>query len=301
MSRLRFAAYVRRLANVLIAYTLLVGVTAFAQTDSTAKPQRTRPEIAITFDELPAAQSFGDVDVKAINYMILEALRQYNVRAVGFVVGLNIGNDFDVLGEWLNAGHKLGTMTYTNQDINELDPDRFIQEIMQGDDAISQDLDNFGQKAHYFRYPYLHYGETAKVKKRVRQFLAGKGFVVGHATVIPDDYLYDMSLQKMGPTPDTAEYLRLLNEYVNSVIDELERVEQLAQERLGRPIKQILRLRANRLNATYLADMLGAIQDKGYKFITLDAALRDPIYSQTENYTGTRGIGWLDMVLRGKR
>jgi peptidoglycan/xylan/chitin deacetylase (PgdA/CDA1 family) len=272
-----------------------------AQADPKARSAKSRLEIAITFDELPAAQSFDEVDVRAINYLILETLKQYDVKAVGFVVGLNIGDNYDILGDWLNAGHKLGTMTFTNQDINELDPDKFIQEIVQGENALDEMLDNFGQKTHYFRYPFLHYGESAEVKKQVRTFLASRGFVVAHATVVPEDYLYDLSLQKMGKTPDSVEYLRLLDEYVNSVIDELERVEQLAQNRLGRPVKQILRLRANRLNAMFLGDILGAIRDKGYKFITLDAALRDPVYSQTENYTGTRGIGWLDMVLRSKR
>lgn len=300
-SLLRFACVVRRFACVLIACVLLAGLTTLAQSDSGAKPARARLEIAITFDELPAAQSFSEVDAKAINFMILDALGKYNVKATGFVVGLNIGSDFDVLGDWLNAGHKLGSMTYNNQDINELDPDNFIQEIMMGDDEIAPMLENFGQSSSYFRYPFLHYGQTAKIKKQVRQFLDSKNIIVAHATVVPEDYLYDLSFQKMGQVPDTIEYVRLLNEYVNSVVDELERVEQVAREKFGRPVKQILRLRANRLNATYLEDILIALKDKGYRFITLDAALRDPVYSQSESYTGTRGVGWLDMVGRSKR
>ena len=292
---------VTRILKLAAAVLILLAVSLSAQTDSTAKPEKVRPEIAITFDELPAAQTFGPVDAKAISYMILEALKKYNVKATGFVIGQNIGDDADVLGDWLNAGHKLGSMTFSNQDINELDPENYVKEIRTGSDEIEDILSNFGQTTRYFRYPFLHYGQSSHIKKAVGGYLDSKGIIVAHATVVVEDYLYDMQLQKFGKVPDSSEYMLLLDQYLNSILDELERVEEVTMKVAGRPVKQILKLRCNRLNAMYLDDILNALKAKGYRFITLDAALKDPIYQQPESYTGTRGLGWVDMLARSKK
>ncbi len=292
---------VTRILTLFVSSFLLLAVSLSAQTDSTAKPEKVRPEIAITFDEVPGAQTFGKVDARAISYMILEALKKYNVKATGFVIGSNVGENADLLGDWLNAGQKLGSMTFSNQDINELDPENYVKEIRSGNDEIEDILSNFGQTTRYFRYPFLHYGQTSRIKKAVGGYLDSKGIVVGHATVIVDDYLYDMQLQKFGDVPDSSEYMLLLDQYLNSILDELERVEELTMKVAGRPVKQILKLRCNRLNATYLDDILSALKARGYRFITLDAALRDPIYQQSESYTGTRGLGWVDMLARSKK
>jgi peptidoglycan-N-acetylglucosamine deacetylase len=253
-------------------------------------------QIAITFDELPAAMTFGDVDAQAINYMILETLRKHGVKATGFVVGLNVNGQYDLLGEWLNEGHTLGTMTATNQDIDGLNAKGFMQEIYSGESEIAAMLDGFGQKGRFFRYPFLHYGSDPATKETIREYLSGRDIIVGHASVAPDDFAYDMALQKFGKVPDSAQYNRLLNEYVNYVLDQIVRSEQLAKELVGHPVKQILRLRANRLNAIYLDEMLKAIEGEGYSYVSLATALRDPIYAEPENYLGTRGVGYLDMI-----
>ncbi|MEW6050174.1 MAG: polysaccharide deacetylase family protein [Candidatus Zixiibacteriota bacterium] len=291
----------KRLAFVIALLTVLTGpADSKAQDQKPAKPS-TGKQIAITFDELPAALSFGEVDANAITYMILEALRKHEITATGFVVGLNIDGQYDLLGDWLNEGHGLGTMTYSNQDIEGLSTDQFMQEIQSGQREIEEMLVGFGQKARYFRYPFLHYGTDPKTKTKIRDYLAGVGNVVAHASVVPDDFTYDLAMQKFGKVPDSAQYERLLNEYVNHVIDQIERSEDLAEQLVGRPVKQILRLRANRLNATYLDDMLTALEDEGYSFVTLGSALRDPVYAKQESYFGSRGVGYLDMLYVSKK
>ncbi|MBN1212859.1 MAG: hypothetical protein JXA92_09810, partial [candidate division Zixibacteria bacterium] len=55
-------------------------------------------------------------------------------------------------------------------------------------------------------------------------------------------------------------------------------------------------LRANRLNAIYLEEMLTAIENMGYKFISLDRALKDEVYGKSEAYYDTRGVGYIDML-----
>lgn len=262
-----------------------------------SKSKNSNKEICITFDELPASTGFKEVDKSAINYLILQALKKYEVEATGFVVGDRIGDSFDILGQWLNDGHKLGNMTFTNQDLHQLNAEQFIEDIISGSNALKTMLKGFGQKRRYFRYPFLHYGMNVDVKEEVKFYLDDNQYYIGHATVVIDDYLYNLSLEKMGLTPDSAEFENLLNEYINYVLDEIENSEQLSKMVLKRPCKQIIRLTANRLNAVYLDEMLGAIKDMGYTFISLDQALEDNLYRKEEAYFGSRGVSYIRMLM----
>lgn len=297
----------RRFISSLIVSTVVSGIVLThaisiqPQTTTKGKGKKSKPvnkEICITFNELPVAKAFDDVDRRAITYLILEALKRHNVKAAGFVVGRNIEDSWDILGQWLNDGHTLGSMSQTNEDFNGLSIEKSIGEIRVGAQTIEQVLSGFGQKRRYFRYPYLHYGTTVESRKQTSMFLKASGTIVAHATVVPDDYLYNLSLDKLGRDPDTADYNSLMNEYINHVLDEIERVESLTRQLIGSRGRQILSLRANRLNAVFLDDLLGAIEESGYRFISLDRALKSKLFKQPEAYYGSRGVGYPDMIVR---
>jgi len=270
---------------VSMVLALLVTASAFGQ-----------KQICITFDELPAARSFDEVDRVGINRQLLDALKKHGVKATGFVVGEQIEGAVDILGEWLNQGHRLGNQTLSGQDYNELSPEQFIGDIRRGADVLEPMLAPFGQKKRYFRFPFLHYGDTPQRRKAVGPFLKDHKYVVAPATVLPEDYLFNLNLLKLGRQPDSAKFNQLMNDYLNNVIDELERVERLGQNLVGRRVRQILLLRANQLNAAFLDDLLKALEDSGYEFIPLDDALKDQVYSMPEGYYGLKGLGYLDMI-----
>jgi len=69
--------------------------------------------------------------------------------------------------------------------------------------------------------------------------------------------------------------------------------EQRTLEVVGHEIPQILLMHANRLNADLGGDLLTMLKRRGYRFITLDQALKDPAYQLPENYAGTNGISWI--------
>ena len=281
-----------------VAMILVVAGPAYSAGKSAGQSTKKKPikRIAITLDELPASRSFGEVDRQAVNYLLLETLKRHNVKVTGFVVGEYIEESFDLLGQWLNNGHKLGNLTYSYQDFNELDPENFIADIIAGSEALETMLRGFGQKKRYFRYPYLHYGSTVEGKRAVRQYLDANDIIAGHATVVVDDFLYNLSLEKMGKVPDSADYEALMNDYINHVLDNIERSEQIARQILKRSCRQILQLRANRLNAVFLDELLTAVKGLGYQFISLDEALKDKLYSAPEAYYGLRGVGYLEML-----
>jgi peptidoglycan/xylan/chitin deacetylase (PgdA/CDA1 family) len=279
----------------LIAVILLTILVVAGGSETLAQTKAAR-EICLTFDELPAARTFGEIDREAINYLILDALKRHEIKAAGFVVGDQIEDSFDILGRWLNAGHRLGNLTWSGQDFNLLGPEQFITDIRKGADALEPMLKGFGQKKRYFRFPFMHYGDNVERRRAATLFLDDQGHTICPASVIPEDYLYNLQLTKLGKTPDSAKFEQLLNDYINHVLDELERVERLANDIVGRSIRHILLLRTNRLNAVYLDEMIMALKDDGYKFVTLDAALKDKVYQKEEAYYGLKGLGYLDMI-----
>jgi len=279
---------------IVILLLLLMAVPISGQTNK--KKSKVKKQIAITFDELPAARTFGDVDLKAISYLLLDALKQHDVKATGFVVGEQIENAFDILGQWLNNGHKLGNLTYSGQDYNRISPQQFIRDIKNGADALEPMLSGFGQKKRYFRFPYLHYGDEVEKRKAVTDYIEDNNYIVCPATVIPEDYLYNLTLVKLGKEPDSTEFEQLLNDYINHVLDELERQERIAKTMLNRSIPHILLLRANRLNAVYLDELLTALEDMDYEFVNLDKVIKNKVYKTSEAYYGLKGLSYLEMI-----
>lgn len=269
----------------------------YAQSAKKQKGKKAKREICITFDELPASKGFGEIDREAVNYLILQALKKHKVKATGFVIGEWVEDSYDILGQWLNEGHSLGNLTFSNQDFNGIDSKNFLNDIRMGNKTLEPMLSGFGQKERYFRYPYLHYGIDVKSRRAIENFLDAGEISVAHASIVVDDYLYNLSLDKLGKIPDSAKYEALLNDYLNHVFDEIERVEHLSKTIMRRPCRQILQLRANRINAVFLEEMLTAMEEMGFTFIPLSKALSDKVYRMDHAYFDMRGIGYLDMII----
>ncbi len=87
--------------NILFLLACLFLMSSASVTFASEKKQKKskEKEICISFDELPAAQGFHDSDRKAINYLILQALKKHEVSAIGFVLGEQIEESFDLIGE----------------------------------------------------------------------------------------------------------------------------------------------------------------------------------------------------------
>jgi hypothetical protein len=213
-------------------------------------------------------------------------------------VGGNIGEDFDILGEWLNDGHILGSMTFSNQDYHQVDVNGFLKQASDGMNAIEEMLVGFGQKHRYFRFPFLHYGLKIEDKDAALVFLEEKNHNIAHATILVDDYLFNLNLEKLGKEPDSMRLEQLRDEYLEHIEAAVEDAEFKAKDLLGKNCRQIILLRANRLNAIFLEDILFLLEHLEYKFISLDRALKDPLYVRAEAYFGTRGAGFIDMILQ---
>ena len=65
-----------------------------------------------------------------------------------------------------------------------------------------------------------------------------------------------------------------------------------ARSRVGYEVKQALLLHANEINADYFDQLVRMMKRRGYKFITLEQALRDKAY-RLPDAQSSEGISWL--------
>ncbi|MFQ5608633.1 MAG: polysaccharide deacetylase family protein, partial [Candidatus Zixiibacteriota bacterium] len=151
-------------------------------------------KIAITFDDLPVARTYDEQDRRQITESILSALAKHDVEAAGFVIGDNINSDWELLAGWLEGGHVLGSHTFSHHDLHNTRAEIFIEDMIHGASALETFLAGYGQKKRYFRFPYLHRGESREVRERNELLLKDNGHIVAPVSVDTDDYLYNLTM-----------------------------------------------------------------------------------------------------------
>lgn len=252
--------------------------------------------ICITFDNLPAERNYTQKERIEINKAILAALKKHKVPAAGFVIGDNIEGDWKILVDWLEGKHTIGFMTSSGQDLSNVPTEMFLADITKGKEVMEDIVNAYKQKGRYFRFPFLQYGDKPETKHKIEKFLNDYQIGIAHASVITEDFVYNLSLEKIINSNDSLKLLNLRDEYIIHILERLGYYESLAIEILDRPIRHILQLRVNRLNAIFLDDLLSIIKDKGYKFVTLNYALKDKAYQRPDAYYGTKGVSFLERI-----
>jgi peptidoglycan/xylan/chitin deacetylase (PgdA/CDA1 family) len=284
---------------ILVISLLVIYGGGQAQSDTEpAKSKSTPKYMCITFDDLPVVRVHDHFDRMVITDQLLGALAEFDVKAAGFVIGSNIHDHYDLLEQWLAAGHTLGTHTYSHPDLNDVPAKLYIQDIAKGNEAIEDVLVKFKQKKRYFRYPLLHYGDSKAKKKAIADYLDVQELIVAHVSIDNDEFIYNLQYEKLFERSDSSKIAQLGHEYIDHILQAIEDAENMTDELLGRPVNHILLLHANRLNASFLGDLLQAIRDEGYTFISLDKALTDPLYRMEDGYIGHKGLSLPERLIK---
>ncbi len=252
--------------------------------------------ICITFDNLPAERIYNKSERKWINEKILAALRKHHAPAAGFVIGDNLEGDSAIVRKWVEAGHIIGFHPFSGQAIGEVPIRLFIDDVARGMETADSLVFLSKQQGRYFRYPYLRYGATPDLRKQLEEFFDFENVKVAHVSVVTEDFVYNLSVEKLVGSADSTRIGELRKEYVKHILDCLARAEVLAKEVAGRRVRQVIELHANRINAMFLDFVLGAISEKGYRFVSLDAALQDEVYRRQDAYYLDQNISYLERL-----
>lgn len=263
---------------------------------ASAQPPR---QVAITIDDLPVGGPEG-CDFASIQHLtgqLLEPFRKQHIPLIGFVnegrCGLSTQKLRDILDVWLDSGAELGNHTFSHLNLNSTPLAVYEADIEKGEAVTRAALAARGRPLRYFRHPFLHAGADLKTKRALEQYLAVHGYQVAPVTLDNSDYVFAKAYLDALSRGDQASAERVKEAYLPYMESIFAFFEQRSIEVVGREFPHILLIHANRLNAEVMPALLGMIRSRGYSFVTLEQALKDPAYGLQDEYAGPNGFSWI--------
>jgi len=269
----------------------------------TAAAQAPSRQVAITFDDLPIAGVLrrDDAASRELTAKLLRAIGEHKVPVVGFVNedkllardGSQNTERVALLRRWLDGGLELGNHGYSHRDFNETPLDVFEADVLKGESVIRPLMKERGQTLRFFRHPFLHTGRDLDTRAKFERFLAERGYRVAPVTIDNEEYVFAAAYDRASARGARDMAQRVADAYVPYMEAKFEFFERNAQELFARPIRHVLLLHANMLNADRFGDLAVMLERRGYQFISLERALEDPAYRSPDTFTGSGGITWL--------
>jgi peptidoglycan-N-acetylglucosamine deacetylase len=256
--------------------------------------------IAITVDDLPAVdEHLAIADIRRNTSHILDAMKRHGVTATGFVnedklaVPGEVDARVDLLRSWSDAGMDLGNHGFGHLAFQKTPLDRYEEAVMNGETITRRLLEERHRSLVYYRYPYNQTGPTLEIRDQFLQFLAVHQYKVAPFTIEDDDSIFAAVYADALVRGDRALADRVRRAYMVNLELALRTFESMSQSLFGRQINQVLLIHANKLNADTLSLTLNHLERRGYHFVALEQALRDPAYASPDGYVGPYGPSWL--------
>ncbi|MFN3879178.1 MAG: polysaccharide deacetylase family protein [Brevundimonas sp.] len=260
--------------------------------------------VAVTFDDLPfqadEATLCNPARMMAVTQDFVAMLKPLDTHGAAFV---NAGRMCDaerdatlppILNIWLDGGLDLGNHTFSHINIHRTTAEAYLADVDAGSPIVRDVLEARGKPLRWFRHPYLFTGETPQKHDAIAVGLAQRGYTVAPVTIDNNDWMFADVYRKAEQLGDKALMQRTGQAYVVHMTTVLEFFEPYSAEVAGgREPAQVLLLHANSLNQTYYPQIHDLYLARGYRFVPLEEALADPIYSHEDRYVRANGISWL--------
>jgi peptidoglycan/xylan/chitin deacetylase (PgdA/CDA1 family) len=264
-----------RKAPVVVCALFLIAICA-------ANAQKPRLQVALTFDDLPATGAAPpDVTRAQIIESILASLKAAQIPPVyGFVnahtlQGMQSGPA--ILHEWMASGNLLGSHTYSHPDLESTSVSAFEEDILKNEPSLQQYAGE--SDWHYFRYPFLHEGETLEKRQAIQAYLNDRSYKTAEVSLDFEDYLWNEPYTRCVAEKrmDTVDALH--DSYLATADQYIDIYRSLSHRLFGHDIPYVLLLHVTAFNAKMLPDLIAQLRERGFSFITLPEALRDPAYT----------------------
>jgi peptidoglycan/xylan/chitin deacetylase (PgdA/CDA1 family) len=253
-------------------------------------------EVAITIDDLPrGGDSSRDRDLVSIRSMTLKLLEPLRgLPCIGFVnagraTQLGDSGLQSVLKLWLDHGATLGNHTWSHPDLNRVPLAEYEADLLRGEPAVARAL---GRRPVYFRHPFLHAGKDPATRQALEKFLAEHGYRIAPVTLDNSDWMF-AAVYAPALKRDSALAWRVRREYLAYMESIFAFFEDRSKEVVGREFPQILLIHASQLNADTMPELLAMMRRRGYRFVSLDDALKDDAYRLPDGYFGPGGFSWI--------
>jgi peptidoglycan/xylan/chitin deacetylase (PgdA/CDA1 family) len=299
----------RALAALAITIASAAAVFAPIGLRATQPPATVARAMTLTFDDLPYvafAQPNPLTAARRATADILRVLTAHHAPAVGFVnegklaVAGEESARIALLQQWIEAGATLGNHTYSHRDFNRLTVRQFEDEIVKGEVVTRRLMQPRQPAALYFRHPMTHTGDTREKKEAIDAFLAARGYTIAPHTIETSDFIFNVGYARAKRNGDTATEARLRDGYIQFALAATAFAEHASTAILGREVPQTLLVHVNDITADTLHDLLARLEERGYVFVSLDAAMTDLAYRIKDTTVSRTGPTWLWRWMRSQ-
>ncbi|AVP95768.1 polysaccharide deacetylase [Ahniella affigens] len=283
-----------RVQTVLLALFLVA-------TNTQAEPGKT---LSVTIDDLPwvSLPDRAPADLSLRHQALITHLRTAGIPVIGFVNEYKLVDDgtispvrVQMLRDWLDAGFALGNHSRDHLDLHVVGLSAFTDNIIEGEQVLRPLLAEYHAKPTWFRHPYLHAGHSSAERAALAAFLHTHGYRVAPVTIDNSEWIYAKAYHDCvrDARCKAATRRTLVRSYVPYMRAKIRYYEGQSQQFFGRQIAQVLLLHANELNAAAIDQLLDMIRAEGYRFVSLETALQDPVYTSPDGYDGAAGPSWI--------
>lgn len=209
---------------------------------------------------------------------LINALKENSMPpTVSFVVGRDA--DMSVQERWLQSGNLVGNMTYSRIRVRKKSAASYVEDVERNDQLLAPLWEKYPHEKKYFRFIRLNPGPDRQKQAEIRNYLKRKDYVEVPATIYsPDRKLSQVYCSALARGDQTcANYIKA--SLKSFLLDSTLRARNLAGKIHGQEARHILVVGANQLICDSLGDILRLYKGLGARFISLDEALKDPLYS----------------------
>jgi len=246
---------------------------------SCVTPQATRPELALTIDDLPVHGPYPAGETpRSVARAVVAALTAAHVPAYGFVNGhwvVDRPETAEVLTMWRSAGLSLGNHGWAHRHLSEITAAEFEQELVQNEPILKRG----GEDWHWFRYPFLDEGWKSPKRAAGREILAKHGYKIAAVTMDFGDWMWTGPYARCRADGDDAAVSRLEQLYIQAARESIGHYRKLSRTAYGRDIPYVLLLHISPFEARMLPRLLNLYRNAGFRFVSLPVAEADPVYA----------------------
>jgi peptidoglycan-N-acetylglucosamine deacetylase len=247
-------------------------------------------KLAITFDDLPLNGSLprGVTEVDIVK-RVLPILKQTQGPPVyGFINADKLeGNPHgaEALKLWVQGGQRVGNHTYSHRDLTRSSVEEFRREILLNEPALQ--LLSSQDEWRWFRYPYLHEGDTLEKRHAVRQLLGELKYSIAQVTLDHEDYMWNSAYARCLDRNDRKSIEWLRKSYLETAEAYFELQRREAQQVYGREINHVLLLHLGAFSPEILPPLFDLLKRQGFKLVSLEEAQQDPAYGVDPDFAAT--------------
>lgn len=271
-------------------YRAMAEAVPLALLGSKARPQAKKaepaPELAFTFDDLPAHASLPNNTTRVeIAAQTIAALKAVHAPAEGFINGVQTEREpasAPVLKLWRDAGFPLGNHGWSHANLDQISDAQFAEEVAKNEPLLQSLMGKADW--HWFRYPFLAEGGADPARRaRIRKLLADKGYKVAPVTMGFDDWAYNDTYARCVAKGDQAAISKMETAWLEAAEANIGRYRAMAHSLYGRDIPYVILMHLGAFDARMMPRLLSLYQRHGFRFVSLAEATRDPYYRADVN------------------